>query len=128
MNSTKWLTLTDFVKYLGREGKCKVDETPKGWFIALIHRDELEVGERQGGCSRARWVGRRRGRSRQAGRGWVGQGTAMWRQQGIASGDRVLVYQDRVLSCSNPLGGGLLGFMGWVTLLSHHLAPATRCL
>lgn len=24
MNSTKWLTLTEFVKYLGREGKCKV--------------------------------------------------------------------------------------------------------
>ncbi len=36
MNSTKWLTLTDFVKYLGREGKCKVEETPKGWFITLI--------------------------------------------------------------------------------------------
>lgn len=36
MNSTIWLTLTDFVKYLGREGKCKVEETEKGWFITLI--------------------------------------------------------------------------------------------
>lgn len=36
MNSTRWLTLTEFVKYLGREGKCKVDETEKGWFITLI--------------------------------------------------------------------------------------------
>jgi hypothetical protein len=43
MNSTKWLTLTEFIKYLGREGKCKVDETPKGWFITLIHRDEAGV-------------------------------------------------------------------------------------
>ncbi|EEF37400.1 KIN17-like protein [Ricinus communis] len=39
MNSTQWLTLTEFVKYLGRTGKCKVEETPKGWFITYIDRD-----------------------------------------------------------------------------------------
>ncbi|KAL2630938.1 hypothetical protein R1flu_015624 [Riccia fluitans] len=39
MNSTKWATLTDFVKYLGRTGKCKVDETPKGWFMTYIDRE-----------------------------------------------------------------------------------------
>lgn len=39
MNSTKWATLTEFVKYLGRTGKCKVDETPKGWFITFIDRE-----------------------------------------------------------------------------------------
>lgn len=39
MNSTKWATLTEFVKYLGRTGKCKVEETPKGWFITYIDRD-----------------------------------------------------------------------------------------
>lgn len=33
MNSTEWATLTDFVKYLGRTGKCKVEETEKGWFM-----------------------------------------------------------------------------------------------
>ena len=33
MNATKWSTLTEFVKYLGREGKCIVDETPKGWSV-----------------------------------------------------------------------------------------------
>ena len=43
MNSTKWLTLTEFVKYLGRTGQCKVDETEKGWFIAVVQKDELEV-------------------------------------------------------------------------------------
>lgn len=37
MNATKWLSLTSFVAYLGRTGKCKVEETDKGWFIALIH-------------------------------------------------------------------------------------------
>lgn len=39
MNSTQWATLTEFVKYLGKEGKCKVEETPKGWFMTYIDRD-----------------------------------------------------------------------------------------
>jgi DNA/RNA-binding protein KIN17 len=26
MNSTKWATLTEFIKYLGKTGKCKVEE------------------------------------------------------------------------------------------------------
>ncbi|XP_073145583.1 KIN17-like protein [Henckelia pumila] len=39
MNSTQWATLTEFIKYLGRTGKCKVEETPKGWFITYIDRD-----------------------------------------------------------------------------------------
>jgi len=39
MNSTKWLTLTEFVKHLGREGICTVDQTEKGWFITYIDRD-----------------------------------------------------------------------------------------
>lgn len=39
MNSTSWHTLSEFVTYLGREGHCKVEDTPKGWLIAVIHRD-----------------------------------------------------------------------------------------
>lgn len=39
MNSTQWETLTDFTKWLGREGLCKVDETPKGWYIQYVDRD-----------------------------------------------------------------------------------------
>lgn len=39
MNSTQWATLTDFVKYLGRSGKCKVEETEKGWFVTYIDRE-----------------------------------------------------------------------------------------
>jgi DNA/RNA-binding protein KIN17 len=46
MNATKWLTLSDFVKYLGRQGHCIVDETEKGWFITYIDRDPDTV-ERQ---------------------------------------------------------------------------------
>ena len=39
MNATIWETLTDFVMYLGRAGKCEVDETEKGWFVTYIERD-----------------------------------------------------------------------------------------
>ncbi|XP_054716599.1 DNA/RNA-binding protein KIN17-like [Uloborus diversus] len=39
MNATQWETLTDFVKWLGREGHCIVDETEKGWFVTYIDRD-----------------------------------------------------------------------------------------
>ncbi|CAG0882673.1 unnamed protein product [Darwinula stevensoni] len=39
MNATKWETLTDFVKHLGRVGKCEVDQTEKGWFVQYIDRD-----------------------------------------------------------------------------------------
>ena len=36
MNSTKWTTLTDFVQYLGKSGKCVVEETERGWYITYI--------------------------------------------------------------------------------------------
>ncbi|XP_040169623.1 DNA/RNA-binding protein KIN17 [Anopheles arabiensis] len=39
MNATKWHSLSDFVKYLGRNGHCVADETDKGWFITYIDRD-----------------------------------------------------------------------------------------
>ncbi|CAH0599380.1 unnamed protein product [Chrysodeixis includens] len=43
MNATQWETLTEFVKWLGREGKCVVDETEKGWFVAYIDRDPAAI-------------------------------------------------------------------------------------
>lgn len=39
MNATRWCTLTGFVKWLGKTGKCVVDETEKGWFITWIDND-----------------------------------------------------------------------------------------
>ncbi len=38
MNSTRWVTLTGFVQYLGKAGIAHVDETEKGWFIQWIDR------------------------------------------------------------------------------------------
>ncbi|KAJ7606566.1 domain of Kin17 curved DNA-binding protein-domain-containing protein [Mycena polygramma] len=34
MNYTRWVTLTEFVKHLGRAGIARVDETENGWFLA----------------------------------------------------------------------------------------------
>eukprot|EP01137_Pigoraptor_chileana_P025141 Opistho-2@94169 len=47
MNSTRWETLTEFVKHLGRTGQCIVDETPKGWFIAYIDRDPVLLARQE---------------------------------------------------------------------------------
>ncbi|NP_001087479.1 Kin17 DNA and RNA binding protein S homeolog [Xenopus laevis] len=47
MNATQWETLTDFTKWLGREGYCKVDETPKGWYIQYIDRDPETIRKQQ---------------------------------------------------------------------------------
>lgn len=46
MNATKWLTLSDYVKHLGRTGICIADETEKGWYVTYIDRSP-EVLERQ---------------------------------------------------------------------------------
>jgi DNA/RNA-binding protein KIN17 len=43
MNSTNWATLTEFVKLLGREGYCKVEDTPRGWFMTYIDRDSEQA-------------------------------------------------------------------------------------
>ena len=43
MNSTMWESLTSFVQYLGRKGKCTVEETEKGWYIQWIDRDPAAV-------------------------------------------------------------------------------------
>lgn len=36
MNSTRWVSLTEFVKYLGREGIVRAEENEKGWWISWV--------------------------------------------------------------------------------------------
>ena len=36
MNATRWKSLTEFAKYLGQEGICRVEDTEKGIFISWI--------------------------------------------------------------------------------------------
>ncbi|KOS19704.1 KIN17-like protein [Escovopsis weberi] len=46
MNATKWPSLTEFAKHLGREGICRVEETEKGIHISWID-DSPEALRRQ---------------------------------------------------------------------------------
>ena len=46
MNATQWETLTEFAKWLGKEGHCAVDKTPKGWYITYIDKN-TETIEKQ---------------------------------------------------------------------------------
>lgn len=47
MNSTEWVTLTEFIKYLGTAGHCVVDETEKGWYITYIDRDPETIARQE---------------------------------------------------------------------------------
>ncbi|CAM9311570.1 unnamed protein product [Choristocarpus tenellus] len=52
MNSTHFETLTAFVLYLGKTGKCVVDETEKGWYIKWIDRDPRLVAMQEAAAKR----------------------------------------------------------------------------
>ena len=47
MNATKWATLTDFVQYLGKTGKCVVEETERGWYVTFIERDPAILAQQE---------------------------------------------------------------------------------
>lgn len=47
MNATRWVTLTEFVKFLGRAGIARVDETEKGWFIAWIDNSPKALAKQE---------------------------------------------------------------------------------
>lgn len=36
MNATKWISLSEFVKFLGREGICRVEDDEKGLFVSWV--------------------------------------------------------------------------------------------
>lgn len=52
MNATKWYTLTEFVKWLGRTGQCTVDETEKGWYVTYIDRDPETLARQEKAAKR----------------------------------------------------------------------------
>jgi DNA/RNA-binding protein KIN17 len=51
MNSTQWTTLTEFVQYLGKTGKCIVEENISdgqgGWYVSFIERDSSIIERRE---------------------------------------------------------------------------------
>ena len=54
MNATRWVTLTEFIKYLGRAGFAHVDETDKGWFIAWIDRSPKALEKQEASLKKER--------------------------------------------------------------------------
>jgi DNA/RNA-binding protein KIN17 len=43
MNGTRRETLTDFVKYLGKQGKCVTEEAEKGWYEQYKDPETISV-------------------------------------------------------------------------------------
>ncbi|KAJ7069951.1 domain of Kin17 curved DNA-binding protein-domain-containing protein [Mycena amicta] len=54
MNSTRWVTLTEFIKYLGRAGIARVDETEKGWFIAWVDNSPKALAKQEASLKKDR--------------------------------------------------------------------------
>lgn len=54
MNATRWVTLTEFIKHLGRSGLAHVDETDKGWFIAWIDRSPKALEKQEASLKKER--------------------------------------------------------------------------
>ena len=54
MNSTRWVTLTEFVKHLGRTGVARVDETEKGWFISWIDNSPKALAKQEASMKKER--------------------------------------------------------------------------
>ena len=54
MNATRWVTLTEFVKHLGRTGVAHVDETEKGWFIAWIDNSPKALAKQEASLKKER--------------------------------------------------------------------------
>ena len=48
MNATMWATLSDFIQYLGKTGKCQVEETERGWYVKYVPKhDAATLAQRQ---------------------------------------------------------------------------------
>jgi len=54
MNATRWVTLTEFAKHLGRAGIARVDETEKGWFIAWIDNSPKALAKAEASLKKER--------------------------------------------------------------------------
>ncbi|KAG6813014.1 hypothetical protein H0H92_014752 [Tricholoma furcatifolium] len=54
MNATRWVTLTEFCKHLGRTGVARVDETEKGWFIAWIDSSPKALAKQEASLKKDR--------------------------------------------------------------------------
>ena len=56
MNATRWVSLTEFIKHLGRAGIVRVDETEKGLFIAWIDNSPKALAKAEANKKKERAV------------------------------------------------------------------------
>jgi len=56
MNATRWVSLTEFIKHLGRTGVVRVDETEKGLFIAWIDNSPKALAKAEANKKKERAV------------------------------------------------------------------------
>jgi len=54
MNATRWVTLSEFCKHLGRCGIARVDETDKGWFLAWIDNSPKALAKAEASMKKER--------------------------------------------------------------------------
>jgi DNA/RNA-binding protein KIN17 len=47
MNSTRWTSLAGFVRSLGRDGLCDIEEAEKGWFITWIDNSPKTLAKQE---------------------------------------------------------------------------------
>ncbi|UJR10330.1 hypothetical protein I4U23_014536 [Adineta vaga] len=43
MNATRWVALAGYVRWLGSQGICEIEQTERGWYITLIDKDPDSV-------------------------------------------------------------------------------------
>ncbi|CAF1342668.1 unnamed protein product [Adineta steineri] len=43
MNATRWVALAGYVRWLGSQGLCEIEETERGWYVTLIDKDADSV-------------------------------------------------------------------------------------
>jgi len=54
MNATRWVSLTEFIKHLGRSGIVHVDDTDKGWFVSWIDNSPKSLSRQAANQSKER--------------------------------------------------------------------------
>lgn len=54
MNATRWVTLTEFTKYLGRAGIVRVDETERGLYVSWIDNSPQALARQEASLKKDR--------------------------------------------------------------------------
>lgn len=54
MNATKWMSLSAYIKYVGKEGICRVDEDEKGFYLAWIDNSPETLRKKEAVQKKAR--------------------------------------------------------------------------